>query len=94
MPRRERVKLDLTRAHSSFENDLDDLRGKYLNRAVQKVFEDAGAPTGERTYRGTVVDIDWSTQDGCYLFRIRYEEDGDEEDMECYEVRQHLVALV
>ena len=71
-----------------------DLRKKYLNKTVQKVFDDADVPTGERTYRGTVVDIDWSTQDGCYLFRIRYEEDSDEEDLECHEVRQHLVALV
>ena len=86
--------LDLERAHTTFEDDLDDLREKYLDKKVQKVFDDVTTPTGQRIYKGTVVDIDWSSRDGCYLFRIRYEEDGDEEDMESFEVKNHLVALV
>ena len=94
VPLRRRLHLDLERAQTSFEDDLDDLREKYLHKNVQKVFDDADAPTGERTCRGTVEDIDWSARDGCYLFRIRYEEDGDEEDMESWEVKNHLVALV
>ena len=94
VPLRRRMTLDLERAHTSFEDDLDALREKYLHKDVQKVFDDADAPRGERTFRGTVADIDWSSKDGCYLFRIRYEEDGDEEDMESWEVKNHLVALV
>ena len=94
VPLRRRLHLDLERAQTSFEDDLDDLHEKYLHKNVQKVFDDADAPTGERTCRGTVEDMDWSARDGCYLFRIRYEEDGDEEDMESWEVKNHLVALV
>ena len=88
--------MDLERAHTSFEDDLDDLREKYLHKSVTKVFEDADAvaPNKDRRYTGRVVDIDWSSQAGCYLFRIRYDEDGDEEDMETWEVKKHLVALV
>ena len=49
VPLRRRLHLDLERAQTSFEDDLDDLREKYLHKNVQKVFDDVDAPTGERT---------------------------------------------
>ena len=53
VPLRRRLHLDLERAQTSFEDDLDDLREKYLHKNVQKVFDDTDTPTGERTHRGT-----------------------------------------
>ena len=89
----ERLELDLKRPCTSFEDDLDDLRKKFLHKRVGKGFFDE-AVGRKHMYKGEVVDVDWSRDHGCYLFRIAYDSDSDEEDMERWEVLQQLVSDV
>ena len=80
--------LDFQRALDHLENSLDDLREKYVNTRVVKNFRDD--TTGEvRGFAGCVTSLDWSRDDGCFLFHVVYDSDSDEEDMELWEMKKY-----
>ena len=73
--------LDLERPCREVERNLLDVRKRYLNVKVVKPFVDGA--TGEvRPYTGHVEQVAWDINEGCYMFHVRYDDDGDEEDME------------
>ena len=80
--------LDFTRAIEYMENNLTDLRNKYLDKRIVKIF--THETTGdERQYAGTINSIDWDRGEGCYLFHVGYDSDSDEEDLYLWEVQKY-----
>ena len=53
---------------------------------VSRVFDENGH---ERVYAGTINDVNWSRDNGCYLFHVSYDSDSDEEDLELWEVQKY-----
>ena len=82
--------LDFKRALDYVENNLDDLRAKYIDRRIQKDFKDDSIDR-VRTYKGTISSLMWSRDDGCYLFHVDYDSDSDTEDMELWEVKKYII---
>lgn len=80
------VSIDVTSACKRSENDLDELKGKYLKQQIKKEFNVDGT---DIMVKGEVQKISWSTYHKKFLFHIIYE-DGDSEDMYLYELRQFL----
>ena len=80
--------IDLDSALTHLENDLNTLRDRYGGTRVLKPFLDDNTGT-VRPYGGTVSEIHWSTQEGCYLFHIEYDSDSDDEDMELWELKRY-----
>ena len=80
--------IDLDSALTHLENDLNSLRDRYGGTRVLKPFLDDNTGT-VRPYGGTVTEIHWSTQEGCYLFHIEYDSDSDDEDMEHWELKRY-----
>ena len=78
--------MDFTRAIDHVENSLDDLQTKYLDTRIVRNFTQDGV---ERAYAGTVNCVNWSRDDGCYLFHVTYDSDSDEEDLELWEVKKY-----
>ena len=79
--------LEFNKSLSYVENNLDDLREKYLGTDIVKQFEDRDGQV--RGFRGEVSAVDWSRDDGCFLFHVVYDSDSDEEDMELWEVKKY-----
>ena len=84
--------LDFQRALDHVENSLDDLRRKYLNTPILKNFQDDSIDS-VRGYKGSIVSLDWSREDGCYLFHVEYDSDSDTEDMELWKVKKYIVPV-
>ena len=81
--------LDLDRACREVERNLLQLRKRYLHVKVVKSFVDG--VTGEvKPYSGHVEQVAWDSSEGCYMFHVRYEDDGDEEDMEHWELKKYV----
>ena len=63
-----------------------------MNVRIIKNFKDDN--TGEvRGYSGSVTSLDWSREDGSYMFHVVYDSDSDEEDMELWDVEQYKVSI-
>ena len=78
----DKMVLEFKRALSHVENNLTQLREKYLDARVLKDFDDG---TGRvRGYEGHVDCINWSRSEGSFLFHVVYDSDSDEEDMELW----------
>ena len=61
---------------------------KYLHTRIIKPFYDDRAHE-IRDYAGTVVSVDWSQTEGCYLFQIDYDSDSDDEEKEHWELKKY-----
>lgn len=83
------LSIDFAAALRRVENNLDDLRRKYLGVTVTKPFFDNTRHT-VRDYSGEVTSVAWSPSSGCYLFRIEYDSDSDGEDMEHWELKKYI----
>ena len=82
------LSLDFKRAIEYMENNLSDLRDKYLDTWIVKNFTDD--TTGhERQYAGTISSINWDRGEGVYLFHVEYDSDSDEEDLYLWEVKKY-----
>ena len=46
-----------------------------------------------RPYLGTVTDVSYSRDDGCYLYHIDYDSDSDDEDMEQWELSTYITHV-
>ena len=79
--------LEFQRALHHVENNLDDLRDKYMGINIIKEFEDRNGNV--RGFRGNINSVDWSRDDGCFLFHVVYDSDSDEEDMELWEIKKY-----
>ena len=84
------MSMDFREALTYVENNLDDLRKKYLGARVMKPFFDEDQDA-TRDFGGDVVSVDWSAPEGCYLFRVTYDSDSDDEDMEYWELKKYLI---
>ena len=74
---------------SNMQSNLLQLRKRYLHIKVVKSFVDG--VTGEvKPYSGHVEQVSWDSSEGCYMFHVRYEDDGDEEDMEHWELKKYV----
>ena len=82
--------IDKNTALSCMEHDLDNLRDKYVNKRLAKRFQDDNNNGIVRPYKGTVSDVFYSKPEGHYLFHVIYDSDSDDEDMEQWEVVQHI----
>ena len=78
--------LDFIRAINHVENSLQDLQEKYLDTRIVRNFNEDGI---ERAYAGTINCVNWSRDEGCYLFHVSYDSDSDEEDLELWEVKKY-----
>ena len=78
--------LDFQRALKHVQNSLQDLQKKYVDTRISRVFDENGH---ERAYAGTINDVNWSRDNGCYLFHVSYDSDSDEEDLELWEVQKY-----
>jgi len=81
--------LDLEAALRYVENNLDDLRRKYLDKRISKPFFDEQLER-VRDYAGHVSSVDFSRDSGCVLFQIDYDSDSDAEDMELWELKEYI----
>ena len=68
------------------ENNLEDLRKTYVGAVVVKPFYDE-ALQRVRDYNGEVMSVDFSNQEGCFLFQVKYDSDSDGEEMEHWELK-------
>ena len=84
------MSVDFQEALTYVENNLDDLRRKYLGSRVMKPFFDDGQ-NAIRDFGGDVVSVDWSPPEGCYFFKVTYDSDSDEEEMEFWELKKYIV---
>ena len=82
--------IDKTTALRCTERDLDKLREKYVNKLLHKRFQDEANPNLVRPYKGEVIDVFYSRDDGHYLFHVTYDSDSDDEDLEQWEVSEHI----
>jgi len=82
--------LDFQRALDYVENNLDDLRRKYIDCRIEKDFHDDNIDS-VRGYKGTITSLQWSRDDGSYLFHVDYDSDSDTEDMELWEVKKYVI---
>ena len=81
--------IELQQALDYVQNSLQDLRKKYIDRRIKKPFMDE--TLGQvRDYGGVVTGVDFCAADGCYLFKINYDSDSDDEDMEHWELKNYL----
>ena len=83
--------LDFERALNHVENSLRDLQAKYIDTRICRNFNENGH---DRAYAGTVNDVNWSRDSGCYLFHVSYDSDSDEEDLELWEVQKYKTVDV
>ena len=83
--------LDFQRALSHVHNSLRDLQEKYIDTRVCRNFNGDGH---ERAYAGTINDVNWCRESGCYLFHVSYDSDSDEEDLELWEVQKYQTVDV
>ena len=86
----EELGIDLQSAFESIENDITDLKKRYISKRISKPFIDE--ETGVlRPYKGVVSDVIFSRCEGCFLFHIEYDDDDDDEDMEHWELKKYLI---
>ena len=86
----EEIGIDLQSAFQVIDNDLKELKQKYMSKQISKPFLDD--TTGDiRPYTGIVSDVFFSRSDGTFLFHIDYDDDDDDEDMEHWELKKYLI---
>ena len=79
--------LDFDRALKYMENNLNDLKKKYIDKRICKLFTDTDG--NDRQYSGTIRSVGWSRAEGQYLFHVEYDSDSDEEDLYHWEVKKY-----
>ena len=84
--------IDGKAAFRTFENNIERLREKYCEKRVAKPFFDDTLKE-VRDYLGTVLDVVFSREEGCFLFHVRYDSDSDDEDYEQWEVSKYIVNV-
>ena len=84
-----RLNIDFQQALKRVENNLDDLREKYMNVEIQKHFQDD--EDNIRLFKGHVDDVYFNRSEGCFLFHINYDSDSDSEEMELWELKKYSV---
>ena len=85
----ENMSIDFRQAFTYVKNGLKELRKKYLGSRISKPFFD-DARQKVRNYSGEVTEVNFSRQDGCYLFRTEYDSDSDVEELELWELQQFV----
>ena len=85
----EDMTIDFRNTLTYVENGLKELRKKYLGSKVTKPFFD-DARQKVRNYSGEIIDVNFSREHGCYLFRTEYDSDSDVEEMELWELQQFI----
>ena len=83
--------LDFDRALNHVQNSLRDLQKKYVDTRICTNFSEDGH---DRMYAGTINNVNWSRDNGCYLFHVSYDSDSDEEDLELWEVQKYQTVDV
>ena len=81
------VSIDTFSASTRIENDIQELQTKYLDKELYKLFKDKDG--NDVLSKGVVKKIEWVHEYRKFLFHVRYD-DGDEEDLYLYELRQHV----
>ena len=83
------LNIDLLSALDRHPDDLSTYRSKYMLARIEKPFRDTN--TGMvRPFKGTVSDVHFSRDDGCYLFHIDYDSDSDDEEFELWELKNYI----
>ena len=80
------VYLDVCAAASRVENDIDELKEKYLNKMVTRSFVINDTTV---VVRGIINRVVWEKSLMKFLFHVLYS-DGDEEDLYHFEVKSYL----
>ena len=80
------VKIDVSAAGSRVENDIDELKEKYLDKHVTRCFivNDESV-----LVKGFISSVTWENSVKKFVFHVVYV-DGDEEDLYHYEVKSYL----
>ena len=81
--------IDFQRSLQRIENNIDDMRRRYMGARVVKPFYDDRLG-GRHEYVGQVTGANWYVKDGCILFKVTYDSDNDEEEMEHWELQKYL----
>ena len=81
------VSIDVTSAHDREENDIESMRGKYVNMTVTRPFNIHGQDV---LCRGVIDHVRWMHCSRKFLFHVTYT-DGDEQDLELYEIKSNIL---